>query len=446
VRRGTVGRRQRAAPARWRNPRKTREPGGVAGVARSPGNRTAVTDPSQIRPAGAGRVPRMSIKPMFPRAAALVAVAAVCALVAPTALARKGLQPPTNLTATGGNAQVTLSWNASSGSGLAGYDVYRQNSGTFVSIATVGKTTTYTDTGLTNGTTYTYEVKAISTSGSQTAPSNTASATPNVPPPGPCTGATAPSTYAHVVWILMENHSYNEIIGSSAAPYINQVAGECGLATNYFAASHPSLPNYIALTSGSTQGITDDNNPSSHHLTVPSIFSQVGSGNWRSLEESMPSNCAQTDSGEYAVRHNPAAYYTNITSDCLNFDVPYTAFNAPDLSAQFTFVTPNLISDMHDGTVQQGDTWLSSFLPLVLSSAQYQAGNTAVFITWDEDDGTQNNQVPTLVIAPSVHPGTTSATMFTHYSLLRTTEEMLGFTTFLGNASTATSMRSAFGL
>src|SRR5437764_294166 len=104
---------------------------------------------------------------------------------------------------------------------------------------------------------------------------------------------TAPATYDHVIWILMENHSFNEIIGNSAAPYINQLASRCGLATNYFAVSHPSLPNYIALTSGSTQGITDDKSPSSHQLNAPSIFSQLeGSpSTWRTLEEAMPSNC-----------------------------------------------------------------------------------------------------------------------------------------------------------
>jgi hypothetical protein len=294
---------------------------------------------------------------------------------------------------------------------------------------------------LTNGTAYTYRVTAFNSSGVQTAPSNTATATPHAPAPGPCgTATSAPATYDHVVWILMENHSYNEIIGSSAAPYINSLASQCGLATNYFAVSHPSLPNYIALTSGSTQGITDDNPPSSHPLNVSSIFGQLEPGNWRSLEESMPSNCDQTNSGEYAVRHNPAAYYTNLT-DCNTQDVPLGS--TPDISAKFTFVTPNLIDDMHDGTIQQGDTWLSTFVPKLTSSTQYQAGKTAIVITWDEDDSSQSNHVATLVIAPSVTPGTKSATQFNHYSLLRTTEEQLGLP-LLANAASATSMRSAF--
>jgi phosphatidylinositol-3-phosphatase len=253
--------------------------------------------------------------------------------------------------------------------------------------------------------------------------------------------AAVPTTYDHVVWIVMENHSYAEIVGSSSAPYINEIAGKYGLATNYFAISHPSLPNYIALTSGSTQGIADDDPPLSHPLNVSSIFSQLDPGNWRSLEESMPSNCAKTDSGAYAVRHNPAAYYTNL-SDCSTLNVPLGA--APDLSAKFTFVTPNVINDMHDGTIEQGDNWLSMFVPQVLSSAEYQGGNTAVYITWDEDDGSSGNHVATIVIAPSVKPGTRSSTEFSHYSMLRTTEEQLGLG-LIGEAATTTSMRSAFG-
>jgi hypothetical protein len=381
----------------------------------------------------------------------LVAIPVAAALaLAPLALAKQHprLQPPSSLVATGGNQQVKLSWTASTSSKVGGYRVYRENSGgtwpTTPLATTSASTTTYTDTGLSNGSTYTYRVTTIDTANppNESAPSNAVSATPTATSPRPCgTAIAAPATYDHVVWILMENHSYSEIVGSPSAPYINQLAGECGLATNYFAVSHPSLPNYIALTSGSTQGIADDKPPSSHPLSVPSIFSQLDPGNWRSLEESMPSGCDQSDSGEYAVRHNPAAYYTNL-SDCSSLDVPLGT--TPDLSAKFTFVTPNLIDDMHDGTIQQGDSWLSTFVPKVLSSPEYQAGKTAVYITWDEDDSSQSNQVATVVVAPSITPGTRSGTLFNHYSMLRTTEEQLGLG-LLSNAATATSMRTAFG-
>jgi phosphatidylinositol-3-phosphatase len=253
-----------------------------------------------------------------------------------------------------------------------------------------------------------------------------------------------PNVYDHVVWVVMENHSYDQIIGSADAPYLNQLATQHGLATNFYAESHPSLPNYIAMTSGSTQGIGDDDPPAAHRLDVASIFSLLPGGGSRSLEESMPTTCAPTDSGEYAVRHNPQAYYVNLEGDCAGYNVPLS--DPPDLSARFTFVTPNLIHDMHDGTVADGDSWLSSFLPKLLSSDEYAAGRMAVFITWDEDDDLSANHIPTFVIAPSVAPGTAVADRLNHYSMLRAAQEMLALEPLLGDAATAADMRAPFNL
>ena len=143
------------------------------------------------------------------------------------------------------------------------------------------------------------------------------------PAAGPC-GRTSspPSGYDHVVWIVMENHSYDEIIGSPDAPFINELVGQCGSATDFHGEAHPSLPNYIAMTSGSTQGITDDLPPTDHPLDVPGIFSLLPGGASRSLEESMPSNCVRTNSGDYAVRHNPQTYYVNLGGDCDHYNIP----------------------------------------------------------------------------------------------------------------------------
>ena len=265
----------------------------------------------------------------------------------------------------------------------------------------------------------------------------------------PCGTSTQPPTYTHVVWIVMENKQYDQIIGSANAPYLNSLADKCGLATNFFAVAHPSLPNYIAMTSGSTQGVADDAGPGSHPLNVDSIFSQLGTG-WRSLEESMSSNCAAADSGLYAVRHNPAVYYTNLTN-CGSLDVPLAA--TPDLSARFTFITPDTCDDMHACPTQSdiatetrtGDTWLSNFMPKVFATPEWQQGHTAVFVTWDEDDYSDSQHIATLVIAPSTPAGLRSGTAYNHYSLLRTTEELLGLP-LLGNAGSAVSMRGAFGL
>lgn len=270
--------------------------------------------------------------------------------------------------------------------------------------------------------------------------------------PAPCgTRRRAPRRWRHVVWIVMENKSYDQVIGARQAPYINRLAARCGSATRFFAESHPSLPNYIAMTSGSPQGIRDDDDPDSHRLAVPSIFSQLGS-DWRALAESMPGNCALHNSGLYAVRHNPATYYTNIRAACRRQDVPLRA--RLDVSARFTFITPNECNDMHScprspdrpTQVAIGDAWLARRLPQILNGREYRAGRTVVIVTWDEDDGSASNRIPTLVISPTTRRGTRSAVRFDHYSLLRTTEDLLGIRGHLGRAAGARSMRRAFNL
>ncbi|MDE3030797.1 MAG: acid phosphatase [Acidobacteriota bacterium] len=265
------------------------------------------------------------------------------------------------------------------------------------------------------------------------------------------TGATLPTTvrpcatttsahYTHVVWILLENEGYG-VIGSSSAPYLNSLSDHCGLATNDFATNHPSLPNYIALTSGSAQGIVDDNEPSSHPLRVPSIFSQL-KANWRTYAESMPTACDRVTSGTYAARHNPAVYYTNL-ANCAGRDV---ALRSPlDLSAAFTMIVPNVCNDMHSCPVATGDAWLKKYVTQILSSPQYHSRSLALFITFDESTQSSSNQIPTVVVAPSVPAGIRVATHFTHYSLLRTTETLLHLP-LLGAARTATSMLGAFHL
>ncbi|MGH7691981.1 MAG: alkaline phosphatase family protein [Candidatus Dormibacteria bacterium] len=255
-------------------------------------------------------------------------------------------------------------------------------------------------------------------------------------------GGQGAETITHVVLIVMENRSYGELIGSSTAPYINHLAAVCGLATNYFAVAHPSLPNYLALTSGSTQGVTDDAGPYAHPISGHSIFGLLGSG-WTSLEESMPANCDLQSGGEYAVKHNPAAYYTGVRSACAHQDVPLG--NPPNLSAAFTLITPNLCDDMHDCATSAGDSWLAREVPLLLATPQYLSRQTAIFITWDESTGA-TQQVPALVIAPTVPAGSRVATQFTHYSLLRSIEELLGLSPLLGGAASATSMVGGFNL
>src|SRR5919204_169417 len=229
---------------------------------------------------------------------------------------------------------IALSWTASTDNvGVTGYDLLLNSAK--VASAT---STTYTFSGLSCGTSYTLGVDAFDAAGNHSSASSVT---------GTTAACSSSSGYQHVVWVVMENHSYSQIIGNTvSAPYINELAQLYGSATQMFAESHPSLPNYIAMTSGSTQGITDDSGPSSHPLNVGNIFTQTGS-NGRSLEEAMPSNCYKGDSGNYAVRHNPGVYYTNYTQ-CGTQNVPLGS--TPDLSAAFTFITPNLCHDMHSNS------------------------------------------------------------------------------------------------
>jgi phospholipase C len=248
----------------------------------------------------------------------------------------------------------------------------------------------------------------------------------------------------------MENKSYDSIVGSSSAPYLTHLARVCGLATNYVAVAHPSLPNYLAATSGDTWGVTDDSPPSAHPIAQASIFSRLAAARmtWRSYEESMPASCDLSNSGEYAVKHNPAAYYTGIRADCRRWDVPFSALTL-DLRLNrlpsFAFVTPNLCDDMHDCPIATGDTWLQRWVSVILASPEYRTGATVVVITFDEGtDGA--NHVATVVVSPATRPGTRSAEPFNHYSLLKTTEQLLGIRTSLAHARSATSMRAAFHL
>ena len=188
--------------------------------------------------------------------------------------------------------------------------------------------------------------------------------------------------------------------------------------------------------------MTDDSGPSSHRLAATSIFSLLGS-DWRTLAESMPSNCDHSSGGRYAVRHNPAVYYTAIAGECSSQDVPLAA--TPDLSARFTVIIPNLCNDMHDCSTATGDKWLAEEVPQIVNTPEYRSGTTALFITWDENDS-GGSLVPTYVVAPSVAPGTRSSQQFDHYSLLRTTEDMLGLHPLLGRAATASDMSAAFHL
>jgi hypothetical protein len=270
----------------------------------------------------------------------------------------------------------------------------------------------------------------------------------------PCgTSPTPPAAWEHVVWIWFENHGYGSVVGSSAAPFINRtLARRCGLATHYQALAHPSLPNYIAATSGlaldALGPLRDDCNATGDcHTNADSLFAQVPS--WGAYEESMRRPCTHWFTGPYAASHNPPVYYRNLDG-CAEHDVAlgrlWRDLDADTLPA-FAFVTPNMCHSMHDCSVAEGDAWLRHVVKRLTASAAYGRGTMAIFVTFDEsakDD--PDNRVAMLVVSPSTPPRTRARAGFTHYSLLRTTEEMLGVDRLLGEARHARSMRPAFNL
>jgi phosphatidylinositol-3-phosphatase len=255
--------------------------------------------------------------------------------------------------------------------------------------------------------------------------------------------------FSHVYVIIFENKEYSSIVGSGSAPYINSLIAQYGLSTNFYAETHPSEPNYIALTSGGAQGITDDG---VYNLSVNNLFDQVESSGrtWHAYMQGYPGNCATVSSssavvdgvgksGAYVRKHDPAISYTDIsgnTTRCANI-TNLASFDPA--AANFEFITPNMINDMHDGTVADGDNFLKAFLSKITSSSAF--ANSVVFVTFDEGTTNANGggHVPTIAITPNMAPGYRAIAAYTHYSMLHTIEQAWGLP-YLGSAAPASSM------
>ena len=253
------------------------------------------------------------------------------------------------------------------------------------------------------------------------------------------------STVPHVMVIVEENRSESSVIGASDAPYINALAAQHGLATDSYGVSHPSLPNYLELISGSTQGVSDDG--TGYSFNAPTLAGQLQASGigWRAYMEGMPSACydgAGIDG--YAKKHDPFMYFTEVTHNaalCGNV-VPLAGLGS-DLSSgaapPFLWVTPDLCHDGHDCSNATMDAWLASMLPQVLASPWY-AQDGIVVITWDEGytgpgccNGAHGGHIATIVVSSRLaHPATQSSAV-DHAGLLRTLE-LLYSLPFLGAA------------
>lgn len=283
------------------------------------------------------------------------------------------------------------------------------------------------------------------------------------------TGVAPPRTYDHVIWIFEENHNLEYdpgdpgagVIANPDAPYISQLATTCSYSSE-FTDTHPGMhsePHYLAAVSGSNcdtgfgatgkNCITDDKSPSHHVLATDNLFSQLerDGKTWTSYQESAPANChrayySENGAETFGPKHDPALFFTNLNESCPVNDVviPTWAGGHPggrladditeDQLPAFSFISPNEQNDMHistGGSVERGDAWLAAYLPLILESASYKEGRTAVFVLWDENYKGGSAFLPNLMIAPTARPGALHTRM-NNISVLRATQDMLGLT------------------
>jgi hypothetical protein len=266
---------------------------------------------------------------------------------------------------------------------------------------------------------------AASSSASRTVPS----ATTARPPSSAASGSTsAPAAiaavprFAHIVVVVEENHAEAEVLGNRTAPYMNALARSGVVLTQSYAITHPSYPNYLALFSGSTRGITDDSCP--HYYSGANLGAQLRARglSFVGYAQSLPSvgyrGC--TD-GPYARRHAPWVDFTNLPR---SVNQPMGAFPT-DYSRlpRLSFVIPNLDNDMHDGTVAQADTWLRRNLGRYVTWAGRH--NSLLVVTWDEDDKSANNHIPGILAGAHLKRGRYAGRV-DHYRMLRTLEAAFG--------------------
>jgi hypothetical protein len=248
---------------------------------------------------------------------------------------------------------------------------------------------------------------------------------------------------------VLENKEYDEIIGRPAAPYLSELASHSAVAANYHAITHPSLPNYLALTGGSTFGYSGSDCGTcsvSHRNLIDQL--QAAGISWRVYVEGLPPSCSSTAStGDYVRRHDPFMYYRDVadsTARCRSI-VPMTTL-ARDLAdhslPRVIWLVPNICHDMHSCGTYTGDRYLRAIVPPLLA----QLGPSGLlFVTFDEGEtnagccnGARGGHVLTVVAGPGARAGARSMTPYDHYSLLRTIEDLWGLPRLGGAALPST--------
>ena len=273
-------------------------------------------------------------------------------------------------------------------------------------------------------------IPASTVAGPTPSPSSAARSSAEAGPAG--TGTEGVPRFDHIIVVVEENKPYGELVGSSSTPFLNNLAGSGAVLTQSYAVTHPSEPNYLALFSGSTQGLTNDSCP--HQYTGPNLTASViaAGETFTGYSESLPSPGYQRcSSGDYARKHNPWVNFP------LPVDVnqPMTAFPADfNRLPTVSFVIPNLRNDMHDGSIAQGDQWLASHLGAYKDWAATH--NSLLVVTTDEDDKSHANHITTILAGAHVRAGQ-YPTRTDHYGLLRTLLDSLEVPPFGAAATTA---------
>lgn len=256
--------------------------------------------------------------------------------------------------------------------------------------------------------------------------------------------------FTHIIIIVFENKEFGTVFGSPKMPYFNQLAKSYTLLTQHYAVTHPSLPNYLAMIGGDTFDITFDcTSCIKGDPTLPDLIEASGR-TWKTYQEDMPSPCFPgTESGDYAIKHNPFMYFKPIRLDagrCARSIVPFTQLSA-DLAAgtlpNFVFITPNLCNDAHDCALEVADDWLKTLMGQLLPALDAEGKPYLVIITWDEGQGNHSccglpaeagGRVATILVSPQVKNEFQDATPYTHYSLLKTIAESWHLA-YLGHAA-----------
>lgn len=257
------------------------------------------------------------------------------------------------------------------------------------------------------------------------------------------TSASPPPGWGGTVFtIVMENHSQNAILGNASAPFINGLAAQNAVAAGYHDSYvHPSEPNYIWMIAGQNFGILNDDDPNPRQTigATAHLADQIEEAGltWKSYQESMGQPCGLTSHGQYAAKHNPFVYFSDINGwdgtsfqpsvRCNEHVVDYSQLDA-DIAAgtlpRYVFITPNMVNDMHDGSVAQGDAWLAREIPKIQATAAYKNGGV-LFLTWDEGTS-QSDDPPFIAVSPNARPGFVSHVDYDTSSFLKTVQAVLG--------------------